>query len=570
MLPHLLRVLVLVTGFLGICVVSQSLEDQILQALQNTVDCDSCLDLLGDLKAVAVTGDNALIDLLTSVCIDTKHHRQTAGKLCDALFGFCATPPVNPFTVPFPRAAPAHLKPVVAPNPRRKPFTVVHLSDVHIDHQYTIGSEANCTKNICCRNFADEAGKPITVPAGPIGNSKCDSTVTLANSMLEAIDALNPKFSIFTGDVVEGREVTTDLMDFNAQLAAKLTVPIFPALGNHDSAPVNAFARSTTATANNSQFVFDTQSQGWERFIGQTAANQVDHNSGSYSVLVPGTKLRIISINTQYWYKQNLWLFDTDEQQPDPNGLLAFIVQELQIAEDAGERAWIIGHIPLGKEDTFDDQSNYFDQIVQRYKLTIAGHFFGHSHKDQFEIAYSDYSNQIAANAVSIALIAPALTPTSGNPAFKLYDVDPDTFEVMDAKVFFTNVTEPSFQTKPEWGLYYSARETWGPLVGLKADSALTPAFWHNLTDVFVANDTAFQLFNTHISRGGAVTACDGDCKNSTICDMRAFRSQNNCDTPETGFSLKRDAGGRVIGRESSECEGFSFGQLLSKMAAKR
>lgn len=42
--------------------------------------------------------------------------------------------------------------------------------------------------------------------------------------------------------------------------------------------------------------------------------------------------------------------------RPDPNGTLAFMAQELQAAEDAGQRAWIIGHIPLGKEDTFNDQ----------------------------------------------------------------------------------------------------------------------------------------------------------------------------------------------------------------------
>jgi sphingomyelin phosphodiesterase len=74
--------------------------------------------------------------------------------------------------------------------------------------------------------------------------------------------------------------VTTDLKAFDAQMAAKLTAPIFPSLGNQyafyfvkfpnpnesnsDSAPVNAFARTTSNAANNSQFVFDTQSVGWE------------------------------------------------------------------------------------------------------------------------------------------------------------------------------------------------------------------------------------------------------------------------------------------------------------------
>lgn len=45
-----------------------------------------------------------------------------------------------------------------------------------------------------------------TEPAGPNGNSKCDSPVSLADSMLEFAQKAgsSAKFSIFTGDVVEG------------------------------------------------------------------------------------------------------------------------------------------------------------------------------------------------------------------------------------------------------------------------------------------------------------------------------------------------------------------------------
>jgi sphingomyelin phosphodiesterase len=82
---------------------------------------------------------------------------------------------------------------------------VIHFSDVHIDRFYTTGSEANCTKPICCRNFADQTG-PVTVPAGPNGNSACDSPVSLADSMLSAAQQFgsSSRFSVFTGDVVEG------------------------------------------------------------------------------------------------------------------------------------------------------------------------------------------------------------------------------------------------------------------------------------------------------------------------------------------------------------------------------
>jgi hypothetical protein len=41
---------------------------------------------------------------------------------------------------------------------------------------------------------------------------------------------------------------------------------------------------------------------------------------------------------------------------PDPNGLLSFMVAQLQAAEDAKQRVWIIGHIPSGKADFSHDQ----------------------------------------------------------------------------------------------------------------------------------------------------------------------------------------------------------------------
>lgn len=109
------------------------------------------------------------------------------------------------------------------------------------------------------------------------------------------------------------------------------------------------------------------------------------------------------------------------------------------------------------------------------------------------------------------------------------------------------NMSDPTFQTTRTpivalnlyiwltpstaiWELYYSARDTYGPLVpSLKANQSLSPAFWHNLTEVFVANETAFQMFNTFKSRDGAVASCDSTCQNSTICQLRAMRAEDNC-----------------------------------------
>ncbi|KAF9265105.1 sphingomyelin phosphodiesterase [Marasmius fiardii PR-910] len=576
--------------------------DDILTAIANMHDCPSCRDVLVQLKNLAVQGDDVFVEGFIGLCDtlkladpdvceglltrsgpiiahDLRQINVTSGKasagLCDALFGFCSTNTSTPFQFPLPPSHHGH-NPEKSPasQTRKQPFQVVHISDVHIDRGYTVGSEANCTKPLCCRNFSDNNGSAISDPAEPNGNAKCDSPISLADSMLEAVNVINAKFVISTGDVVdhfnwlETQSIVEDeLKSFNSELLAKVRSPVFPSIGNHDTTPVNAFARSSSMTSNNSQFVFDLSSAGWNHWIGNDASKQVKHESGSYIASVPGTRLRILSVNTQYWYKQNLWLYDSDEFQPDPNGLLAFIAQQLDAAEQAGEKVWVIGHIPLGKEDIVEDQSNYYDQILQRYKNTVAGHFFGHSHKDEFQIAYSDYNNQVAANAISFASIGPALTPTSGNPAFKVYEVDPDTFGLMNIRVIFANMSKPSFQTHPTWGELYNARDLYGPLVNLPPSSELTPAFWHNITQVFQVNDTTFQLFNALQSRDGAVGPCSGECKETRICDLRAFRSEDNCDTPSPGVSFRRRSIGETT-TESEACEGFGLRSFFKALHA--
>ena len=94
-----------------------------------------------------------------------------------------------------------------------------------------------------------------------------------------------------------------------------------------------------------------------------------------------------------------------------------------------------VGHMPFGKVDAMRDQSNYANQIFQRYHRTIAAHFYGHryasqkyhcrttetdaseynriSHVDEFEIAYPDYNDRRAETANGIAYISGALTPAS-------------------------------------------------------------------------------------------------------------------------------------------------------------
>ncbi|KAJ3773546.1 sphingomyelin phosphodiesterase [Lentinula raphanica] len=585
-----------------------SLADDIIIGLNSATDCASCHSLLLTFKATAALGDQALIDSLKGICKRLKLQDsdvcdgvfesvgpllahdlrsispfgQTSTKFCTAMLGVCQEPPVNNYTVPFPRSAPKTSKALKSSG--KPPFQVVHFSDIHIDREYSVGSEANCSKPLCCREFSDQT-EPTTIPAGPHGDHACDTPHNLVDSIVKAIEATNNTFSIFTGDIVDGaiwlvnqEGVTADIDLFGEDFRMALKNPVYPALGNHESFPVNCFPRMTTEVhANDSQWVFDTSSAQWLPWIGEAAANQIIHHSGSYSLLVPNTTLRIVSINSGFWYKMNLWLYDSDDQQPDPNGILAFLVSQLQLAEDMGQRCWIIAHMPPGGGDVLLDQSNYFAQVIQRYRNTIAGQFYGHTHADEFQLAYSNYSDQKKDTATSMAFIAPALTPRSGNPAFKVYDVDPDTYEVMDSKTYSTDLSHPEYQVDPVWEMVYSARTLYGSLLpgGLEPSASLSPSFWHQVTELFETDTKAFRTFQYLKRRtsGGDCSSLEDDseafveCKRRSICQLRAQRSEDNCADVRRGWFWESDD---PMNAEPStlehDCEGVGAGSIIKQM----
>ncbi|GAA5872365.1 hypothetical protein JCM8547_000909 [Rhodosporidiobolus lusitaniae] len=451
----------------------------------------------------------------------------------------------------------------------RTPFKVVHISDVHVDRDYLEGSSATCSRPTCC-NEPPTAGKDVDDPAGKFGEPTCDTPEPLVSSMMKAVEefASDRAFTIFTGDIVDAavwqvdqQGVTSDLeawgLNMNSLSSSTTSTssssgssntngsaPVYSVIGNHDVAPVNAFPLNTSAHFSSAQWVFDVNAKEWEPWIGSAGAEQVRTKSGCYSHVHPGTSLRIISLNTNYWYKQNFWLYDTDTPTWDPNGILTWLAEELDQAEQDELRVWIIGHMAPGASDTTRDQSNYANQIFQRYSSTIAAHFYGHSHNDEWKIGYEDYDNRTAETAMEIAFIGGAVTPTSGNPVFRVYDIDPDTYEVMDFRPIYVNMTATSFQTSPEWTVYYSAREAYGNMLDPPhpANVSLNPSFWHRVTDVLEHNETAYELHGTRMKRGGEVTECSGSCKTQRICGLRAMRVEDNCGDIQPGISFtKRD-----------------------------
>jgi sphingomyelin phosphodiesterase len=205
-----------------------------LNATEHASGCDSCYTLLKIIKSVAELGDapfaelsiaycNALHEYDADVCsgLETLEApsvafalrqmdvpSRTAQVFCEALYGLCEQPAVLNYSVPFPKPKPANAS---GPAPSGlKPIEVVHISDMHVDHGYTVGSSYNCSKSICCRphNATFAAGSELAglYPAEPFGEYYCDSPVDLEMAQYSGINefASERAFVISTGDMVEG------------------------------------------------------------------------------------------------------------------------------------------------------------------------------------------------------------------------------------------------------------------------------------------------------------------------------------------------------------------------------
>lgn len=62
--------------------------------------------------------------------------------------------------------------------------------------------------------------------------------------------------------------------------------------------------------------------------------------------------------------------------------------------------------------------------------------------RDEYQLFYRD-GNQTADNAISVGYVAPSVTPfLNTNPAFRLYRVNAETFEVMDSITYVADLDQ--------------------------------------------------------------------------------------------------------------------------------
>ncbi|KAJ6028749.1 hypothetical protein N7540_004325 [Penicillium herquei] len=543
--------------------------------------CDRCKKALAAAKPAALLAPAMVPDAMVSLCkafnfapsetCEEQYDSHTFGAIWTQVLayadlkgldgqyicyhlskGFCPQPHTRPLntSVLFSKPKPPNAH---GPNASGERIKVLHMSDLHLDARYAVSSEANCSLNLCCRsnNHNEHSEDKVLWPASPYGYFKCDTPYDLALAALQAVGPLTGTgqgrcaeslaWTLYTGDLQAHdpeQQNSQEYLEYTETSVFEmfkkyLTGPVFVTLGNHDSAPSNIDSPHSLPGRLGEQSSWNYkhvaglwQHEGW---ISNEEAEEAATHYAGYSIKTH-YGLRIISFNTDLWYRANILNFINTEN-PDNSGMLGWMIDELQKAEDAGERVWIIGHVLSGWDgyNPLPDPTNLFYQIVDRYSPhVIANTFWGHNHEDQFMIYYANNGTiKNSHTALSTGWVVPSVTPlTNLNSGFRLYEVDTGDFNIYEAYTFFSNVSEYSSlqETGPVFQFEYSTRDTYGPAAGWDKLSPLNATFWHQVTEAMERNMDLVTLQNSLQGKLSVKSpACDTPaCQQAKICYMRS------------------------------------------------
>ncbi|KAG0024444.1 hypothetical protein BGZ81_007716 [Podila clonocystis] len=491
---------------------------------------------------------DGMVDRYGAQFLDMLQQADIAGEdgklICYGMYARCPAPPLPTGALKFPKARPIN---PTAPAQSGELVDVLHLSDWHVDHEYSAGAEAQCDRPQCCRKYPGASETPIRA-ASSWGDYNCDTPSKLAADMLTFIPKVSKaSFTILTGDLpahdtwLGTIKSTIEVEHIAYETMSALPSKIYPTIGNHESFPASLF---NTPSTGSDQWLYNSLAKEWSRWLPADSVASARHY-GAYSAS-PAPGLRIISLNTNFCYKKSFFNY-ADTHDTDPLGELQWLIHQLQAAEDAGERVWIIAHVGPTMSDCLRSWSHRYNEVIQRYSPhVVAEQFFGHKHYDDFALYYGPDGVKSAANAIATAWIGPSVTTlTNLNPGFRVYKVDTKSWNVFDSLTYVADISKgvewDATEATPDWHLEYSAREAYSPYAPLEESEPLSASWWHNVAVAFETNDIAFQKFWLHRSKSsGKIGACPADsaCPSEIICRLKNGQSAEIC--PNTSGIYRR------------------------------
>ncbi|RAL16495.1 uncharacterized protein BO97DRAFT_440260 [Aspergillus homomorphus CBS 101889] len=260
-------------------------------------------------------------------------------------------------------------KPITRSTSNQTLLYVAHLNDTHIDCYYTPGTSYVYSKPMCCRPYTPaDAPNATRCPCGAWGHPRCDPPMRFLSDR----DVVPHDFWLTNLTSVE--------IDCNTTYAALQTLngegPVYLAIGNHDTSPVNIFPVSSRQPSNfTPQWAYGLFAVWSNRLALQPSPSTSPQlqRQGNYSIL----------------HRQPY----TSPPTPDPLSQFEWLTTELFDAETHHQRVWLLTHIPPpsppGNSYLLPCYNRVLNQIIVRFRTTIAAIFAGHRHTDLFQVYYN-------------------------------------------------------------------------------------------------------------------------------------------------------------------------------------
>ena len=408
----------------------------------------------------------------------------------------------------------------------------VHFSDPHVDFGYTPGSPTTCALQKmgwpCCHAWSTNTSPCELAPR--FGHRNCDPPRETVEQIVEQAAKLYPAplLVLLTGDLAshdafnEVPDRIAEKWDWMFGLVRRCfgaDVPIVSTIGNHDVFPADQASHNATDPVVTALLAVLEKHGVVHPDVPDEA---LFARYGYYKAAIRGTDVDAVVMNNILDLTQNRL---TPPDIDDPAGMYSFVERAVEDSVRAGRRVWLVGHVAPADSMERARAVVFHERLVARFGTngTIAGAFFGHTHRDQFVLAGMQ-SLQDKARAVS--MLAPGATPIGGiNPGIRVVECDAATLELKDWHQYRVNMSRANRENVLTLEHAYDFRAAYG-VPDLSAASFQQIAA-RCLTD----EPFAVAFTNNMLTQPGAARSCDTACRKNLYCSLSFSGSQlrNKC-----------------------------------------
>jgi Calcineurin-like phosphoesterase len=166
--------------------------------------------------------------------------------------------------------------------------------------------------------------------------------------------------------------------------SSKISIPIIPTFGNNDIYPHNILYGGAKGKR-----VFEKFLDIWKPFIPKDQY-ETFLTGGYFAVDVVPNHLKVISLNTMYFYNSNAAVDSCSKKSSPGHRQLEWLRDKLHQAKKKETKVIIIGHIPPIHKAYYSSCYRQYSTLALQYDRVISGHLYGHLNMDHFLILGDD------------------------------------------------------------------------------------------------------------------------------------------------------------------------------------